>query len=42
MALVFDDRNLLPEGVHDATPDEIAAAFGGTACATGCGSTCGT
>lgn len=26
----FDDRHLLPEGTHDATLDEIVAAFGGT------------
>ncbi len=30
MPLAFDDRDLLPEGVHDATLDEIVSAFGGT------------
>lgn len=28
MPLNFDDRGLLPPGVHDATPDEVKAAFG--------------
>ncbi len=30
MPLVFDQRNLLTEGVHDANVDEIRLAFGGT------------
>ena len=30
MPLVFDENNLLPEGVHDATLEEVVSAFGGT------------
>ena len=30
MALLFDDRNLLPEGVHDASLEEVVSAFSGT------------
>lgn len=30
MPLVFDDRRVLPEGVHDATLEEVVSAFGGT------------
>jgi hypothetical protein len=30
MPLVFDERNLLPEGVHDATLEDVVSAFGGT------------
>ncbi len=29
MPVTFDERNLLPEGVHDATLDEVVSAFGG-------------